>query len=179
HFKPHLRQFSRNYSYPTSKSSIFESSINKRTLKIKKIMTPSTVFQIVGALALPMWILLIFLPKWKVTRFCIDYKIIPIILGIIYAIYIIDALIAGGMMDFGSLQSVMQLFTVENAVLAGWIHYLAFDLLVGMWIVNQNKTLKIHQILIAPCLLGTFLFGPVGFLIFMILKSVKLKNATS
>jgi hypothetical protein len=142
-------------------------------------MTPSDVFQLVGALALPMWVLLIFLPTWKVTRFLIDYKIIPIILSVVYAIYIGIALSAGGMMDFGSLKSVMQLFTVENAVLAGWIHYLAFDLLVGMWMVNQNKTLQIHPIIMTPCLLGTFLFGPVGFLIFMMIRSVKLKNKTS
>ncbi|KAB8151239.1 DUF4281 domain-containing protein [Kordia sp. TARA_039_SRF] len=142
-------------------------------------MTPSEVFKIVGTLALPMWILLIVLPKWKVTRFLIDYKIVPVLLSVVYAIYIAKALIAGGMMDFGSLESVMQLFTVENAVLAGWIHYLAFDLLVGMWMVNQNQTLQIHPIILAPCLVGTFLFGPVGFLIFMIIKSIKRKNATA
>lgn len=142
-------------------------------------MTPAEVFKIVGMLAMPMWILLIFLPKWKVTRFLIDYKIIPIILSVIYAIYIVKSLVAGGMMDFGSLKSVMQLFTVENAVLAGWVHYLAFDLLVGMWIVNQNKTLKIHPIIIAPCLLGTFMFGPVGFLVFMIIRAIKLKKVQS
>ncbi|PTX64103.1 uncharacterized protein DUF4281 [Kordia periserrulae] len=142
-------------------------------------MTPAEVFKIVGALALPMWVLLVFLPKWNVTRFLIDYKIIPIVLSVIYAIYITKALIAGGMMDFGSLESVMQLFTVENAVVAGWIHYLAFDLLVGMWIVNQNRSLQIHPAIIAPCLLGTFMFGPVGFLIFMMIRSVKLKKTNS
>ncbi|MFK7748160.1 MAG: ABA4-like family protein [Kordia sp.] len=140
-------------------------------------MTPAQVFSIVGMLALPMWALLIFLPKWKVTRFLIDHKIIPIILSVVYAIYITIAIIDGGMMDFGSLKSVMQLFTVENAVLAGWIHYLAFDLLVGMWIVNQNKSLQIHPVILAPCLLGTFLFGPVGFLVFMSIKTIKLKNS--
>lgn len=140
-------------------------------------MTPAQVFSIVGMLALPMWALLIFLPKWKVTRFLIDHKIIPIILSVVYAIYITIAIIDGGMMDFGSLKSVMQLFTVENAVLAGWIHYLAFDLLVGMWIVNQNRSLQIHPVILAPCLLGTFLFGPVGFLVFMSIKTIKLKNS--
>jgi len=139
-------------------------------------MTPAEVFKIVGMLAIPMWVLLIFLPKWKVTRFLIDYKLIPIVLSVIYAIYIAKSLITGGMMDFGSLKSVMELFTVEHAVLAGWIHYLAFDLLVGMWIVNQNKALEIHPIIIAPCLLGTFMFGPVGFLIFMIIRAIKLKK---
>lgn len=142
-------------------------------------MTPSEVFSIVGMMAMPMWILLIFLPKWKVTRFFIDYKIIPIALAFIYAIYIVKAIQIGGMMDFGSLKSVMTLFTEENAVLAGWVHYLAFDLLVGMWIVNQNKELKIHPIIIAPCLFGTFMFGPVGFLVFMSIRAIKLKKANS
>ena len=142
-------------------------------------MTPTEVFKIVGMLAMPMWILLIFLPKWKVTRFFIDYKIIPITLSLIYAVYIIQAIQIGGMMDFGSLQSVMALFTEENAVLAGWVHYLAFDLLVGMWIVNQNKTLNIHPILLAPCLAGTFMFGPVGFLLFMLMRAIKLKNSNA
>jgi hypothetical protein len=142
-------------------------------------MTPSQVFSIVGMMAMPMWALLIFLPKWKVTRFFIDYKIIPIALSIIYAVYIIQAILIGGMMDFGSLKSVMTLFTEENAVLAGWVHYLAFDLLIGIWIVNQNKELNIHQLIIAPCLFGTFMLGPVGFLVFMIIRAIKLKKAYS
>lgn len=136
-------------------------------------MTPSQVFSIAGMLAMPMWILMIFLPKWKITRFLIDFKIIPLLLSIIYAIYIFISIQQGGMMDFGSLASVMQLFTVENAVLAGWVHYLAFDLIVGMWMLDQNKELKIHPVVMAPCLFGTFMFGPIGFLLFMMIKSIK------
>lgn len=136
-------------------------------------MTPTDVFSIANPTAMLMWILMIFLPKWKVTRFLIDYKVIPIILSIVYTFYIIQAIQIGGMMDFGSLSSVMALFTEENAVLAGWVHYLAFDLIVGMWILNQNKDLGIHHLLIVPCLLGAFMFGPIGFLLFMIIKSIK------
>lgn len=83
-------------------------------------------------------------------------------------------------MDFGSLQAVMQLFTVEDAVLGGWLHYLAFDLLVGMWMLNENNTLKIHPMIMAPCLLGTFMMGPIGFLLFMGIRSfVKRKEAVA
>ena len=124
-----------------------------------------------------MWVLMIILPKWKVTRFLIDYKIIPLLLSLLYAIYILIAIRISGGMDFGSLSSVMALFTEENAVLAGWVHYLAFDLLVGMWMLDQNKKLGIHQLLMAPCLFGAFMFGPVGFLLFMILRTTKLKKA--
>lgn len=139
-------------------------------------MTPTTVFSIANLLVVPMWILMIILPKWKVTKFLMEYKVIPLLLALIYAVYIIQSLLTGGMMDFGSLESVMALFTEETAVLAGWIHYLAFDLLVGMWILEQNKKVGIHQALMAVCLLGTFMFGPIGFLLFMIMKSLKTKR---
>ncbi len=138
-------------------------------------MTPTTIFSIAGMIAMPMWILMILFPKWKVTRFLIDYKVVPLIISLIYAVYILKALQIGGMMDFGSLKSVMKLFTEENAALAGWVHYLAFDLLIGMWMINQNEKLKIHQLIMAPCLLATFMFGPVGFFLFMIIKTIKQK----
>jgi hypothetical protein len=138
-------------------------------------MSPSDIFSIANTTAMPMWILMILLPKWKVTRFLIDYRVIPIFLSLIYAIYIIKAMQIGGL-DFGSLESVMALFTEENAVLAGWVHYLAFDLLVGMWIVNQNKELKIHPLIIAPCLFGTFMLGPIGFLLFIIIRAFKISK---
>ncbi len=140
-------------------------------------MSPAEVFSIANLTAMPMWILMILLPKWKFTRFLIDYKLIPLFLSLLYALYIFLAIQIGGWMDFGSLSSVMALFTEENAVLAGWVHYLAFDLLIGMWMLDQNKKLGINQLLMAPCLLGTFMFGPIGFLLFMIIRSIKLQKS--
>lgn len=137
-------------------------------------MSTTEVFSIAGMMAMPMWLLMIFLPKWKVTRFLMDYRVIPILLSLIYACYIILHLQTGGSLDFGSLSSVMSLFTEEDAVLAGWVHYLAFDLLIGMWMLNQNQNLGIHQLLMAPCLFATFMLGPVGFLLFMLLRTIKL-----
>lgn len=138
-------------------------------------MATATVFEIANMIAMPMWVLLVVLPTWKITRFFIDFKIIPLLLAGIYAIYIFQAMQRGGM-DFGSLAGVMALFTAEDAVLAGWVHYLAFDLLVGMWMVDQNRTLGIHPLLMAPCLLGTLMLGPLGFLLFMTVKTIKKTN---
>lgn len=138
-------------------------------------MTATEVFSLANMTAMPMWVLMIFLPRWKVSRFLIDFKVIPIVLSAVYVIYIVQSMLSGGLMDFGSLSSVMELFTQENAVLAGWVHYLAFDLLVGMWILDLNKELGVHQLLIAPCLFLTFMFGPIGFLLFMAIKTIKNK----
>lgn len=136
-------------------------------------MTPAEIFPIGGLSAMPMWALMILFPKWKVTRFLIDYKVVPIFIAIIYAVYIGLSISGGGSMDFGSFESVKELFTKDNAILAGWMHYICFDLLIGMWMVNQNRDLKIHQLLMAPCLFFTFMLGPIGFLFFTIFKSFK------
>jgi len=136
-------------------------------------MTPAQVFSICNMIVMPMWLLMIIAPNWKPTKFLMDYKVIPIILSVVYAIYIGISISSGGGMDFGSLESVKQLFTKDNAVLAGWVHYLAFDLLIGMWMIKLNEKVGLHQLLMAPCLLGTFMMGPVGFLLFWIIKSFK------
>lgn len=140
-------------------------------------MTTATVFSIANSMAMPMWLLMMILPKWKVTRFLIDYKIVPILLSVFYLYYIIAHIQTGAGLDFGSLSSVMSLFTLENAVMAGWVHYLAFDLLIGMWMLNQNQRLGIHQLLMAPCLLAAFMLGPLGFLLFMLIRTLKIHKS--
>ncbi len=140
-------------------------------------MTPTEVFSLANFIAMPMWLLMIIAPKWKVTRFLIDTKLVPILLSLVYAVYIALTIQSEGFPDFGNLSSVMGLFTIENAVIAGWVHYLAFDLLIGMWILNENRTVRVHHLIIIPCLLCTFMLGPVGFLLFIIIKSIKNKQS--
>lgn len=139
-------------------------------------MSYAFVFTAAGQLALCMWLLMVIAPKWKVTTFLMDYRVFPVLLSVLYACYILPIVVSDGLLDFGSFGSVMELFTVEPLVLAGWIHYLAFDLLVGIWIMEENRSLKIHHLLIIPCLLATFIFGPVGFLGFMVIKFFKNKR---
>jgi len=136
-------------------------------------MTAADVFSIANSTAMPMWLLMMVLPKWKVTRFLIDYKIVPLLLSLVYVFYVVLHLQAGGGLNFGSLASVTALFSQENVIMAGWVHYLAFDLLIGMWMVTQNRTVGLHQLLLVPCLFATFMLGPVGFLLFTLLKTIK------
>ncbi|QSE97339.1 ABA4-like family protein [Fulvivirga lutea] len=133
-------------------------------------MDSSTVFSLVNIWVLPFWILLIVTPKWKHRSIAI--QLAASMLAFIYAFY----LITGPSIDysaFGSLTGVKELFTLDDAILIGWIHYLAFDLLVGNWIVNQAEDLGIKHWFIIPCLLFCFMLGPVGFLLFQLLKFAK------
>jgi hypothetical protein len=56
-------------------------------------------------------------------------------------------------------------------LLAGWTHYLAFDLIVGSWEVRDARERGISHWLVVPCLALTFMFGPVGFLAYQALRA--------
>ena len=131
-------------------------------------MTPALIFSICNTLVLPQWLLMIVAPKWKWTQKLVASRIIPFLLAIVYAVYVFQVFPSeeGG---FGSLEEVMKLFTSETAVLIGWLHYLAFDLLIGSWVLTTAQKKGIHHGLVIPCLIGCFLLGPVGFLVFWVI----------
>lgn len=76
--------------------------------------------------------------------------------------------------SFGTLEGVVKLFAQPEIVLAGWVHYLAFDLLVGAWEVRTARAEQIPFLLVVPCLPLTFIFGPAGFLVFSAVRAVRL-----
>lgn len=67
----------------------------------------------------------------------------------------------------------MQLFTQPEIALAGWVHYLAFDLLIGAWEVRTARAERIPFLVVIPCLALTFLFGPAGYLAFTALRAAR------
>jgi len=77
---------------------------------------------------------------------------------------------------FGSLKEVSVLFSSPYALLAGWIHYLAFDLFTGAWESRDAAQLRISRWLVLPCLALTFLLGPLGLATYLLLKLVMRKS---
>jgi hypothetical protein len=73
---------------------------------------------------------------------------------------------------FSSLPAVAMLFSNPWLLLAGWIHYLAFDLVVGAWEVRDASRRGIPHLLVVPCLLLTFMFGPIGFLAYYAVRTI-------
>jgi prepilin signal peptidase PulO-like enzyme (type II secretory pathway) len=141
-------------------------------------MKAEQIFSIANLIAMLSWIFLLAAPRWILTRKIILSGAIPLLLSIAYLVLI--ALFFGQAEGgFDSLANVMKLFTNEWATLAGWIHYLAFDLLVGIWEVKDSQTRGISHWFVIPCLILTFLFGPIGFLLYSILRfflSKEVKN---
>ena len=132
-------------------------------------MKAEQIFSIANLIAMISWIILIVAPRWIVTRKIILSGAIPLLLSAAYLILIVlfFGKSEGG---FDSLPNVMKLFTNEWSVLAGWIHYLAFDLFVGIWEVKDAQAKNISHWFVIPCLILTFLLGPIGFLLYSILR---------
>ena len=121
------------------------------------------VFSAVSTAALLGWLLLIAGPRRAWARWAIGGGIVGS-LCLVYAVLVMAFFftVPGG--GFGTLAEVMRLFTVPEVALAGWVHYLAFDLAVGLWIAQRADAEGVSRWLQAPVLGVTFMFGPLGLL---------------
>jgi len=132
-------------------------------------MSLEALFSAASTLVLPGWLLLALAPRFKWTARLVAPVLIPALLGLLY-LYLILTRFPGAEGGFGSLAEVRRLFGDEALLLAGWVHYLAFDLFVGSWEVRDAQRLGIPHLLVVPCLVLTFLFGPVGLLLYLVLR---------
>ena len=139
-------------------------------------MSPDNIFQTCSTIAMAGWlVLLIISPFWSsFDKFLIGTIIT--LLAIVYAWLIFQVFSPGDFEKFGSLNGVMALFTDKTAVTAGWVHYLAFDLLTGIWIKKNAQKYNIHHLILIPCLLFTFMLGPIGLLLYLLVRSIKTKQ---
>ena len=132
-------------------------------------MTAEQIFSIANTVAIIGWILLAVAPRWKFTDKIVLSGALPILLSIAYLVLIV-IFFGQGEGDFGTLSGVMKLFTNEWTVVAAWIHYLAFDLFVGIWEVKDSQKRGISHWFVVPCLFFTLMLGPIGFLLYSILR---------
>lgn len=128
-----------------------------------------TIFTIVNTISLVGWLLLVFAPRRGWTDRLVHSGLIPGLLGTGYTILIV-ATFGDAEGGFGSLAELMKLFRSEWSVLTGWIHYLAFDLFVGAWELRDSQQRGLAHWKVVPCLLLTFLLGPIGLLSYLILR---------
>ncbi len=127
-------------------------------------MTPELLFSYVGPAAMAGWALLILGPRRFAWFNAIPLWIIPAGLSAVYAALIFSRFsgMGGG---FDSLENVAILLSDRWALLAGWVHYLAFDLFVGAVMAARMDRAGVGRLVQTPILLSTFMLGPLGFLI--------------
>jgi hypothetical protein len=138
-------------------------------------MSLEQVFSIASILAAVGWLFLIVLPKRPLVLH-VAGVFLPLILALMYLYFIVMHLrdAQGG---FGSLADVATLFEKPELLLAGWIHYLSFDLFIGAWEVRDAQANGIPHLVVIPCLIMTFMLGPIGLLFYFAIRTAKLRSA--
>jgi Domain of unknown function (DUF4281) len=128
-------------------------------------MTPEQVFSVVNTIALLAWLPLAALPRQAWVERAVAGLGVPALLAVVYVVLIATQW-SGSAGGFSTLAGVAQLFADPWLLLAGWVHYLCFDLLVGCWEVQDARARRVPHWLVVPCLLLTFMFGPAGWLLY-------------
>ena len=130
-----------------------------------------TIFSATGVLAMIGWLGLVLLPRVDLVVRVIVRLVIPSLIAVVYVWLMASnqgqAPAEGG---FGSLAAVSALFSVDALLLAGWIHYLAFDLFVGSWEVEDARARGVPHLLVIPCLAATFMAGPAGLGLYLLVR---------
>ena len=132
-------------------------------------MTAEQLFSVLNLVTMASWLPLVFLPRARWATAVVPV-VMPALLALVYAALVAVAL-PGSEGGFSSLAGVSALFDNPWGLLAGWTHYLAFDLFIGGWEVRDAQRRGIPHLFIVPALVLTFLLGPGGLLLYLAIRS--------
>ncbi|MCW7491155.1 ABA4-like family protein [Leptospira sp. 2 VSF19] len=137
-------------------------------------MNPSLIFKIANGITVLSWLVLIFSPNQSKVIRPLRVFVSGLLLG---GVYVFSIFIGNGQAEgnFSSLDSVRLLFANDYFLLAGWIHYLAFDLFLGTWETEDGIKEGINRWILVPILALTFYFGPAGWLLYLVLRFIHQK----
>lgn len=134
-------------------------------------MTPDALFDLANLAAIVGWLALLAYPLIPRIADWIGGTAVPLLLAIGYVALVVAFWGAGsGEASFTTLDGVAALFSTREVILAGWVHYLAFDLFAGGWQVREARRLGLPFLAVVPCLALTFVAGPFGLAAFLLLR---------
>ncbi|MFO1240238.1 MAG: ABA4-like family protein [Sphingomonadaceae bacterium] len=122
-----------------------------------------------SALAMIGWLVLALAPLQRASSVAFA-RILALLLAVAYLaqFFFTTETIDGA--GFGSLAEITALFTSPGNVMMGWTHYLAFDLFIGSWEVEDAGREGIPHWLVLPCLFLTLMLGPTGLLLYFMIR---------
>jgi len=131
----------------------------------------STVFKSQSRLVIIGWVALACFPFWEYMTTLV--MAIVLIISAVYTYFFLfgkrfddeDAR-QPSVKDFVSLSGVSKMFTNRRAALSGWLHYLAFDLLIGLFIVLDAQQHDISHLMVLPILFLALMIGPAGLVVY-------------
>jgi hypothetical protein len=145
--------------------------------KFSEASVPSeTLFSAANTVAMAGWLALLIAPRRRAVHWHLAGIGIPAALAVLYTV-LLALYFPGAEGGFSSLAGVAALFRTEGVLLAGWVHYLAFDLFLGAWMCRRATAEGMNAWLVRLCLPPTFLAGPVGLLLFLAFRLATVKGS--
>ena len=132
-----------------------------------------TLFDLGFLLVAPFWLLLILAPRWRVTRRVIASPLIALGPALLYAGVVLPVIgVVLPLVAQPTLPEIAALLGTPRGATAGWLHFLAFDLLVARLIYLDLEPRGVSAWVLAPLFLLTLLLGPLGYLVFLVVRAV-------
>lgn len=131
-------------------------------------------FRLLNLAVLPWWATWLVAPRSGWARRLAGHGGIFVALGGVYTALLVASLVsAPDLPEVGTYEGLRVALSEPPGFLAGWTHYLAFDLFVGAWILRESLRLDVEP---RPWLLFCFLMGPVGLLGFLVRRWGRLRS---
>lgn len=124
---------------------------------------------------LPFWLILIFFPQSNLCRYFVT-SIFPILLlsgayiFMLYKSYLSSYEFLANFDLYLSISNLSNLFSNETFLMLFWIHFVSINLFIGGWIVKDSQKFGINKIILFLPLLITYLIGPLGILVYWIVR---------
>jgi hypothetical protein len=131
------------------------------------------LFRLSNLLVLPFWALMILLPRWRWTARILRSPFVSAAPALIYAALVLPRLdTIWPAIARPTLTGVAALLGSPEGATIAWVHFLAFDLFIGRWIYLDSQERRLSALLTAPVLFLTLMLGPLGFLIYVVIRAV-------
>ena len=138
----------------------------------------ASLFRFGNLLVLPLWALIILLPRWRWTTRIMRSPFVSALPATLYLGLVLPHLgEVWPIVSRPALSSVAMLLGSPAGATIAWVHFLAFDLFVGRWIYLDSQERRINPWLMAPALFLTLMLGPAGFLLYLTVRSVSVTPA--
>ena len=124
---------------------------------------------------LPFWFILIVFPQSHLSRIFVA-SIFPffilsgVYIFILYKSYLIGYDFNGNFTLYLGLSELSRLFEDHLYIMIFWTHFIAINLFIGGWIVKDSQKFSINKVLMAVPLIVTYLIGPLGLLLYWIIR---------
>ena len=138
-------------------------------------MNADRIFILANSIAFISWSLLFIYPYSTRIR-QILYGGVVTLFSLLYTGLVVSYFHPESFQSFSTLSGLVSLFSNKETVLLGWIHYLAFDLLAGLYISKDAEKNKLGPWIIRPMFFFTFMTGPLGFFLYTIIRTVKVRK---